>query len=121
MIRCKECDTALIGHAVKSGKFFYYMCGNARRRGRGVCQTPILPKDRIEQFVTDRIKQYILTEENLEELVSLTNEELAQTCDDERERLQLLETQQPMSTTGWGSSTMLSRPGSSRAASWRQG
>ncbi|MDO8689611.1 MAG: recombinase family protein [Dehalococcoidia bacterium] len=93
MIRCKACGTAMIGHSVKSGKFFYYMCGNARRRGREVCQTPILPKDRIERFVIDRIKQYILTEENLEELVKLTNEELAQTCDEEREKLQLLEAQ----------------------------
>ena len=93
MIRCKACGTAMIGHAVKSGRFFYYMCGNARRRGREVCQTPILPKDRIERFVIDRIKQYILTEENLEELVKLTNEELAQTCDEEREKLQLLEAQ----------------------------
>jgi DNA invertase Pin-like site-specific DNA recombinase len=93
MIRCKACGTAMVGHAVKSGKFFYYMCGNARRRGRGVCQTPLLPKDRIERFVVDRIKQYILTEENLEELVRLTNEELAQTCEEERERLQLLEAQ----------------------------
>jgi len=93
MIRCKACGAAMIGHAVKSGRFFYYMCGNARRRGREVCQTPLLPKDRIERFVIDRIKEYILTEENLEELVRLTNEELAQTCDDERERLQLLEAQ----------------------------
>ena len=93
LIRCKACGTAMIGHAVKSGKFFYYMCGNARRRGRGTCQTPLLPKDKIEQFVIDHIKQYILTEENLEELVKLTNEELAQTCHEEKERLQLLEAQ----------------------------
>jgi len=44
-----------------------------------------------ESFVIDRIKQYILTEQNLEELVKLTNEELAQTCDEERDRLELLE------------------------------
>jgi site-specific DNA recombinase len=93
MIRCKECGTALIGHAVKSGKFFYYMCGNARRKGREVCNTPLLPKDKIERFVIDRIKQYILTEENLEELVKLTNEELAQDCDREKERLELLDAQ----------------------------
>ncbi len=93
MIRCKECGTAMIGHAVKSGKFFYYMCGNARRRGRDLCKTPLLPKDKIERFVIDRIKRYILTEENLEELVKLTNEELAQTCDEERERLELIQAQ----------------------------
>jgi DNA invertase Pin-like site-specific DNA recombinase len=93
LIRCETCGAAMVGHAVKSGKFFYYMCGNARRRGREVCQTPLLPKDKIERFVIDRIKQYILTEENLEELVRLTNEELAQTCDGEKERLQFLEAQ----------------------------
>lgn len=93
LMRCKNCNAAMIGHAVKSGKFFYYMCGNARRRGRGLCKTPLLPKDRIENFVVDRIKRYILTEENLEELVKLTNEELAQTCDDERDRIELLNAQ----------------------------
>jgi hypothetical protein len=66
MIRCKECQTAMIGHAVKSGKYFYYMCGNARRKGRDMCSTPLMPKEKIERFVIDRIKHYILTEENLE-------------------------------------------------------
>lgn len=93
MVRCKECGAALIGHAVKSGKFFYYMCGNARRKGREVCHTPLLPKDKIEGFVIDRIKQYILTDENVGELVRLTNEELSQTCDEEEERLELLQAQ----------------------------
>ena len=55
--------------------------------------SPILRKDKVEGFVIDRIKGYILTEENLEELVKLTNEELAQSCTKERERLRLLETQ----------------------------
>jgi hypothetical protein len=80
----------MIGHAVKSGKFFYYMCGNARRRGRGLCKTPLLPKARIEGFVVDRIKKYILTEEHLADLVRLTNEELAQTCDDERDKIAIV-------------------------------
>ena len=52
-----------------------------------------LPEDRIERFVIDRIKQYILTEENLEELVRLTNEETARDCAFGRERLELLDTQ----------------------------
>ena len=54
MIRCRGCGTAMIGHAVKSGKFFYYMRGNGRRRGRGVCSSPLLPKERIEGFIVDR-------------------------------------------------------------------
>jgi len=93
LIRCKNCNAAMVGHAVKSGKFFYYMCGNARKRGRGLCATPLLPKDRIENFVIDRIKRYIVTKENLEDLVKLTNEDLAQKCEGENEKLELIKAQ----------------------------
>ena len=90
LMRCKNCNAAMIGHAVKSGKFFYYMCGNARRRGRGLCTTPLLPKDRIESFVVDKIKRYILTEKNLEDVVRITNEELAQQCNDEQDKIDII-------------------------------
>ena len=55
-----------------------------------MCKTPLLPKDRIEGFVVDRIKRYILTEENLEDVVRLTNEELAQTCVDARDKIEII-------------------------------
>jgi predicted RNase H-like nuclease (RuvC/YqgF family) len=69
------------------------MCGNARRKGREVCSSPILPRYKIEGLVIDHIKGYILAEENLEELVRLTNEELAQTSSEDRERLGIVEGQ----------------------------
>jgi len=69
------------------------MCVNARRKGREVCPSPLLPTDKVEGLVVDHIKDYILTEENLEELVQLTNEELAQTSSEDRERLGILEGQ----------------------------
>lgn len=93
LVRCKTCNAAMIGHAVKSGKFFYYMCGNARKRGRGQCTTPLLPKERIERFVIDRLKRFILTEENLEDLVKMINADLARKCEGETERLQIIKTQ----------------------------
>jgi site-specific DNA recombinase len=93
LIRCKTCSAAMIGHAVKSGKFFYYMCGNSRKRGRGLCTTPLLPKDRIERFVVDRLKRFILTEENLEDLVKMINADLARKCEGENERLEIINTQ----------------------------
>jgi len=74
-------------------RYRYYMCGNARRKGREVCPSPLLPKERVEGFIIDRIKGYILTEENLKELMRLTNEEIAQTCDKDRQRLELLQDQ----------------------------
>jgi len=60
---------------------------------REVCSSPILRKDKVEGFVINRIKDCILTEDNLEELVRLTNEELAQTCAEEREKLEILQPQ----------------------------
>jgi site-specific DNA recombinase len=93
LLRCKNCNAAMIGHAVKSGHFFYYMCGNARRRGRGLCTTHLLPKERIERFVIDRLKRYILTEENLEDLVRLTNEDLAEKCKGENGRLEIIQSE----------------------------
>lgn len=93
LLRCKTCNAAMVGHAVKSGKFFYYMCGNARKKGRGQCTTPLLPKDKIEKFVIDRLKRFILTEENLEDLVKMMNSELTRQCDGENERLEIINTQ----------------------------
>ena len=49
-------------------RYRYYMCSNTRRKLGKVCPSPILPRDQVEEFIIDRIKSYILTEENLEEL-----------------------------------------------------
>jgi len=88
----KKCGAAMVGH--RGGyRYQYYMCGSARRKGREVCPSPILRKDKVEGFVINRIKDCILTEENLGELVRLTNEELTQTCAEEREKLELLQVQ----------------------------
>ena len=92
IIRCGVCGAAMVGQG-SSPRYRYYMCGNARRKGREVCSSPNLPSDKIEGLVVDRIKDYILTEENLEELVRLTNEELAQTSSEDREKLGILEGQ----------------------------
>ena len=76
----------MVRHGGK-GRHSYYMCGNARRKGREACSSPILPKSKIQGSVIDRIKGYVLTEDSLRELVKLTNEELAHASDESRERL----------------------------------
>ena len=92
IIRCGICGAAMVGQG-SSPRYRYYMCGNARRKGREVCPSPILPRYKIEGLVIDHIKGCILTEENLVELVRLTNEELVQTSSEDRERLGILEGQ----------------------------
>ena len=90
IMRCGVCGAAMVGHGGRR-RYRYYMCGNARRKGREVCSSPILPKNKIEGFVIDRIKGYALTEDNLRELVKLTNEELAHASDERRERVEFLD------------------------------
>ena len=92
LIRCASCGAAMVGHGGNS-RYRYYMCGNARRKGRETCPSPVLRKDRLEGFVVDRIRDSILTDDNLEELVRLTNEKLTQTYTGESEKLELLEAQ----------------------------
>jgi len=92
IMRCGICGAAMVGQG-NGHRYRYYTCGNARRKGREVCPSPTLPKDRVEGFIIDRIKSYILTEENLEELVRLTNEELTQSDGENRERLELIQAQ----------------------------
>jgi len=91
-MRCGICGAAMVGQG-SGHRYRYYTCGNARRNGREVCPSPTLPKDRVEGFIIDCVKSYILTEENLEELVKLTNEELTQSDGENRERLELIQAQ----------------------------
>ena len=93
LIRCAKCGNAMIGHAAKSGQFFYYRCGSDVRQGKGSCHSRLIPKSKIEGFILDRIKGFILTDDNLMELVRLTNEEIGSLSGERRKHLELLDTQ----------------------------
>jgi hypothetical protein len=93
MMRCAECGAPMIGCAAKSGQFFYYRCNNALRRGPGACRSRWLPKSKIEGFVIDKIKHYILTDENLTELIKMTNEEIEALSEEKDEYVKTLDRQ----------------------------
>ena len=76
LAHCGLCGSAAIGTNGKSGKFLYYSCNSRFKKGRSVCGAPSINAKTLEGFVIDRIKENILTEENLRKLVELTNEEL---------------------------------------------
>jgi hypothetical protein len=73
---CGHCGKALIGQDAKSGKFSYYICSSLTKKGAGSCSTPYLNGAKFEHLVTSKIKEHILTQENLTELVKLVNEEM---------------------------------------------
>lgn len=76
LAKCGYCGKALIGQQAKGGQFNYYVCGTLLKRGAGSCQARYLNSHKFEELVIDKIKEHILTEENLRELVRLVNEEM---------------------------------------------
>ncbi|MFQ5872999.1 MAG: recombinase family protein, partial [Dehalococcoidia bacterium] len=93
LIRCAGCGTAMFGTAAKSGRFHYYVCATAYRNGRQVCDMKPVPQTVIEPLVMEKVRDLILRQEHIEELVRLTNEELAGSLEQERQRLDALDDQ----------------------------
>jgi site-specific DNA recombinase len=85
--RCGRCGKALIAAETKGGRFCYYICGTLIRQGAGSCDTPYLNARKFEDLVINKIKEHILTEENLLQLVKLMNEEMDSQSNEYRERL----------------------------------
>jgi DNA invertase Pin-like site-specific DNA recombinase len=71
-----SCGHAMVGRSAKSHQYHYYVCNRGYKQGKESCNARDLPKDRIEKIVIEQIKQKVLTQECLEELVKLVNEEL---------------------------------------------
>jgi site-specific DNA recombinase len=71
-----SCGQAMIGRSAKSHKYHYYVCNRGYKQGKESCNARDLPKDKIEKLVIEQIKQKVLTQGCLEDLVKLVNEEL---------------------------------------------
>ena len=76
LARCGHCGKALVGQDAKGGQFSYYVCGTLNKKGAGSCPAHYLNSAKFEGLVVDKIKEHILTAENLTQLVHLVNEEM---------------------------------------------
>lgn len=76
LAKCGHCGKALVGQDAKWGKYSYYVCGTLLKKGSGSCQARYLNRQQFEDLVVDKIKEHILTKENITELVLLVNEEI---------------------------------------------
>ncbi|AHB12848.1 serine recombinase [Dehalococcoides mccartyi CG1] len=86
-----SCGAALTGHSAKSGQYAYYQCNRKFKQGNGVCNCQAIPKTKLESAVIKQIKSRVLTEENLEELVTQVNEALKSTSSHHKEKLAVLD------------------------------
>ena len=91
IVRCETCDKALTAHEAKSGQFTYYVCHSLLKRGQGACDTPRLNSKRFERMIIDNIRENILTESNIRELVKLVNEELDSVIREQREKAEAVD------------------------------
>ena len=77
---CSKCGAAMIGTAAKSGKYLYYECDARFKKGKDGCEGLRFRKETVEDFVLGKIRENILTRDNLTRLVHLINGELVETA-----------------------------------------
>jgi site-specific DNA recombinase len=87
LARCGYCGKALVGQDAKSGQFTYYVCGTLLKKGAGSCPNRYLNSQQFESLVIEKIKEHVLTTENLTKLVHTVNEEMDSLVPEYRQRL----------------------------------
>ena len=76
LLKCGVCGKPYSGQAAKSGKFAYYVCARWLREGAGSCTGRYLNPERVEDYIIEKVRERILTEETITELVTLVAEEI---------------------------------------------
>ena len=93
LVRCRACNRALSGQDAKSGRFAYYVCQSIMKRGKDACETPRLNARRFEEMVVGKIRENVLTESNIRDLVKLVDEEMDSIAHEQRQRLETVESE----------------------------
>ena len=91
LLKCGVCGRPYSGQGAKSGQFAYYICGTLFREGAGTCSARYLNAPRVEDFVVEKIRERILTEETIVELVTLVAEEMDAMAGELAGRLEVVE------------------------------
>ena len=76
LLKCGVCGRPYRAQGAKIGQFAYYICATLFREGSGTCSARYLNAPRVEDFVVEKIRERILTEETIVELVTLVAEEV---------------------------------------------
>ena len=91
LLKCGVCGRPYSAQGAKSGQFAYYICGTLFREGAGTCSARYLNAPRLEAFVVKKIRERILTEETIIELVTLVAEEIDAMAGELSGRLEVIE------------------------------
>ena len=91
LLRCKTCGKNLSASEAKSGRYTYYVCQSLLKLGSEACNAPRLNARAFEKLIVDQIRDNILTESNIRDLVKLLDEEMDGVASEQRERLTAVE------------------------------
>ena len=91
LAKCEDCNQALIGQEAKSGEYAYYVCHSLLKKGKGSCSTPRLNAKGFEELIVGQIREHILTESNIQDLVKLVDEEMDGVAREQRQKLETIE------------------------------
>ncbi len=91
LLKCGVCGRPYSGQGAKSGQYGYYICGTLFREGAGTCSARYLNASKVEEFVVQKIRERILTEETIVELVTLVAEEIDAMAGELSGRLEVIE------------------------------
>ena len=91
LLKCGVCGRPYRAQGAKSGQFAYYICGTLFTEGAGTCTARYLNAPRLEDFVVEKIRERILTEETIVALVQLVAEEIDAMAGELSGRLEVVE------------------------------
>ena len=91
LAKCEHCGKALSASEAKSGKYTYYVCQSILKQGSGTCDTPRLNAKSFEGVIISNIRDHILTESNIRDLVKLLDEEMDGVAREQRQNLETIE------------------------------
>ena len=91
LLKCESCGRALTAAEAKSGKYTYYVCQSLMERGKEACATPSLNAKRFEETIIGQIRDHILTESNIRDLVRMLDEEMDGVAREQRQKLEAIE------------------------------
>ncbi len=91
LLKCESCGRTLTAAEAKSGKYTYYVCQSLLKRGKEACATPRLNARHFEETIIGQIREHILTESNIRDLVRMLNEEMDGVAREQRQRLDTID------------------------------
>ena len=91
LLRCGVCGKPYASQGAKSGQFAYYVCASLFREGAGACTARYLNATKLEDFIIGKVRERILTEETITELVTLVAEEIDVVAKEQRQKLETIE------------------------------